>query len=167
MKYRTVLFCGAGVLSLCAGLTFAPVAVGATTGQVRLTGSVPLLCELSVQQEPGAIDIPDISAGHTGRHIATVTENCNSPSGYTVTVSAANTSDHTGQFVDTVSNDAHPFTLSYNGIAVNPGGVVTDNPSVAVNVQKNVTITYPEDPTLTGAVASTYEETLTFTISAK
>jgi len=144
-----------------------PSATAATTGTVRVTGNVPILCEISVQQEPGAADIADISAGHEERHIATATESCNSPSGYIVTVSAANTGDHTGKLVDTVSQDTHPFTITYNGVPLNPGGVVTDSGSLAFDTRKNVNITYPKDSTLTGTVDATYEETLTFTISAK
>lgn len=159
MKYF-LMICGAAMLLPATGFA-------ATTGTINVTGNVPIFCDLTVQQEPGASDIPDISAGHTDRHIATVTENCNSPSGYTVTVATANTPDHTGQFVDTVSGDTHPFTITYNGVPMTPGGVVTDSPSLALGARKDVHITYPEDPTLTGSVAATYEETLTFTISAK
>jgi hypothetical protein len=138
-----------------------------STGNVRVTGNVPIICDIQVQEEANASNIADISTGHTERHIATVTENCNSPSGYTVTVSAANTGAHTGKFVDTLSQDAHPFTITYNGVTVSPGGVITDSSSLVFGSQKNVTITYPKDATLTGTVDATYEETLTFTISAK
>lgn len=96
--------------------------------------------------------IPDISAGHTNRHVATVTETCNSPDGYTVTVTGSNAGDHTGMFVDIVSSDSHPFTIRYNGISVPPGGIVTD-----IRRTKRFPV----------AVANTYEETLTFTISAR
>ena len=82
-------------------------------------------------------------------------------------MTASNTGAHTGQFSDTVSQDTHPFTISYDGVSVSPGGVVTDTPSLAFGVQKQVHITYPADSTLTGTVAPSYEETLTFIISAK
>lgn len=152
---------------LVSGLLPAPRALAAPTGQVTITGNVPILCDLLVQQESGAANIPDISAGHDGRHIATVTETCNSPDGYTVTVTGANSGDHTGMFVDNVSTDSHPFTVTYDGVPVAPGGIVTDSATLAFGLQKNVDITYPADDTLTGTVADTYEETLTFTISAK
>jgi len=139
----------------------------ASTGQVTITGNVPVACDLLVQQEAGASSIPDISAGHNGRHIATVTETCNSPDGYTVTVTGANSGDHTGMFVDNISTDSHPFTVKYNGVPIPPGGVVTDSTITVFGVQKPVDITYPADETLTGTVADTYEETLTFTIAAK
>ncbi len=164
---RFALTCAVTVLLLGGGYLPVPLATAATTGQVTITGNVPIACDLLVQQEAGADNISDISAGHANRHVATVTETCNSPDGYTVTLTGSNSGDHTGMFVDFVSTDSHPFTISYNGISVPPGGVVTDSTVLTFGVQKNVDITYPADETLTGTVANTYEETLTFTISAK
>lgn len=142
-------------------------ALAAGSGDITITGNVPILCSLEVEQKAGAVNIPDISAGHTDRRIATVTENCNSPDGYTVTMTGANSSDHTGMFVDGVSTDSHPFTVTYNGVPVSPGGVVTDSAFTVFNAVKAVDITYPADTTLTGTLADTYEETLVFTIGAK
>ena len=144
-----------------------PPAAAAPTGQVTITGSVPINCSLDVQQEPGAASIPDISAGHTNRPVATVTETCNSPDGYTVTVRGVNSGDHTGMFVDSVSSDSHPFTVAYDGVTAGPGGVVTNSASAALNLLKTVEITYPANATLTGSVSDSYEETLVFTIAAK
>lgn len=142
-------------------------AVAAGTGDITITGNVPILCSLDVQQEPAAVSIPDISAGHANRHIATVTENCNSPDGYTVTMRGVNAGDHTGMFVDAISTDSHPFTIAYDGVTVGPGGVVTDSASTAFNRVKPVDISYPANNTLTGSISDTYEETLVFTIAAK
>lgn len=139
----------------------------ATTGQVTITGNVPILCSLEVQQEANAVSIPDISAGHTNRRIATVIETCNSPDGYTVTMRGVNSSDHTGIFADSVSSDSHPFTVAYDGVTVGPGGIVTNSASTAFNLIKPVDITYPANTTLTGSISDTYEETLVFTIAAK
>lgn len=142
-------------------------ALAATTGQVTITGNVPILCSLDVQQEAGAVNIPDISAGHTNRRIATVVEACNSPDGYTVTMRGVNSSDHSGIFVDPVSSDSHPFTVAYDGVTVGAGGVVTNSASTAFNLVKPVDITYPANTTLTGTISDSYEETLVFTIAAK
>jgi len=142
-------------------------ALAATTGQVTITGNVPILCSLDVQQEAGAVSIPDISAGYTNRRIATVTESCNSPDGYTVTMRGVNSSDHTGIFVDSVSSDSHPFTVAYDGVTVGAGGIVTNSAFTAFNIVKPVDITYPANTTLTGTLSDSYEETLVFTIAAK
>ncbi len=142
-------------------------ALAASTGQITITGNVPVLCSLDVNQEAGAVNIPDISAGDTNRRIATVTETCNSPDGYTVTMRGVNSSDHTGIFVDSVSSDSHPFTVTYDGVTVGAGGIVTNSASTAFNLVKSVDITYPANTTLTGTISDTYEETLVFTIAAK
>ena len=139
----------------------------AQTGQVTITGSVPIVCSLEVRQESGAVGIPDISAGYTNRLVATVTETCNSPDGYTVTMRGVNSGDHTGLFVDAVSADSHPFTVAYDGVTAGAGGVVTSSASIALNRVKTVDITYPANTTLTGTVSDTYEETLVFAIAAK
>ena len=144
-----------------------PPAAAAPTGQVTITGSVPIVCSLDVQQEPGAVSIPDISAGHTNRRVATVTETCNSPDGYTVTVRGMNSGDHTGMFIDSASSDSHPFTVAYDGVTAPAGGVVTNSASTAFNLLKTVEITYPANAMLTGTVSDTHEETLVFTIAAK
>lgn len=142
-------------------------AIAATTGQVTITGNVPIVCSLEVQQEAGAVSIPDISAGHANRRIATVTETCNSPDGYTVTMRGVNSGDHTGMFVDLASSDSHPFTVVYDGVTVGPGGVVTNSASTAFNLVKTVDIAYPANTMLTGSISDTYEETLVYTIAAK
>jgi len=163
---RRLTACAALMLFLASPI--AEPATAATTGDVQITGAVPILCTLDVQQETGAVGINDISSGHVDRHIGTVTETCNSPDGYTVDLNGSNSADHTGMFVDSVSGDSHPFDITYDGASVPPGGRVTDSVSaVPLGVQKQVHVTYPADETLTGSVAHTYEETLTFVISAK
>jgi len=166
MKYLTLLP-AIMVFMLAGNLLSISLAEAAPTGQVTITGNVPIACDLLVQQEAGAASIPDISVGHANRHIATVTETCNSPDGYTVTVTGANTGDHNGMFIDPVSTDSHPFTVDYNGVPVSPGGVVTDSVVPVFGLQKSVDITYPADETLNGTVTDSYEETLIFTMTAK
>ena len=164
---RFITYGSTALMLLCIDCLICAAAIAAPTGEVTITGNVPIVCGLDVQQEAGAVNIPDISAGHTNRRIATVTETCNSLDGYFVTVRGANSSDHTGMFVDAVSTDSHPFTIAYDGVSVSPDGVVTNSTSPALNLVKNVDITYPADATLTGTIADTYEETLVFTIAAK
>lgn len=166
MKYFTLKQAVPAIL-LAGCYLLMPFATAAPTGQVTITGNVPIACDLLVQPEAGATNIPDISIGHANRHIATVIETCNSPDGYTVTVTGANSGDHNGMFVDIVSTDSHPFTIYYNGVSVSPGSIVTDSTAAAFDVAKSVDITYPADETLTGTVADSYEETLTFTMTAK
>ncbi|MET0154797.1 MAG: hypothetical protein ABW189_01660 [Rickettsiales bacterium] len=155
-------------LSLVCGCYLAgnPV-LAAATGSVTITGSVPVACDIVVQTESGATGIADLSLGDTDRLVATVTEDCNDPDGYTVSLAGSNSGNHTGKFVDSVSADELNFTVKYNGVQTASGGVVTDSNAPANAAQKPVRITYAADPTLTGAVGNTYQETLTFSISAK
>ena len=155
------------IIACAATLFFTMPVMAASTGQVKITGSVLIACNLEVAEEPSASNITDISGGHPNLHIATATETCNDPDGYIVTMTGGNSGSHEGKFIDIASGDSHPFTVTYDGVTVAPGGIVTDSSTVAVNLQKPVHITYAADPKLTGTVTDTYEETLTFTISAK
>jgi hypothetical protein len=166
MKYFTLLRAIMALL-LVGNLLAISLAEAAPTGQVTITGNVPIACDLLVQQEAGAASIPDVSVGHANRHVATITETCNSPDGYIVTVTGVNAGDHNGMFVDPVSTDSHPFTVDYNGVPISPGGIVTDSTVPVFGVQKSVDITYPADETLSGTVTDSYEETLVFTMTAK
>jgi len=139
----------------------------ALTGTVTINGKVPAVCDIVVTPEAGASNITNIAAGDTNRVVATVNENCNDPLGYTVTVVGTNSSDHTGLFRDSVSNDTHPFTITYNSIAVPSGGIVTNVNAAGINLNRTVSISYNANPALTPSAGFTYAETLTFTIAAK
>lgn len=145
----------------------AGVAQAANVGTVTLTGKVLQACNIIVTAGAGAANIADISVGDTDRAIATVNESCNDPNGYKVTVQGSHSGDHTGLFVDSVSGDDHPFTISYDGTPVASGGVVTDVTTPGINLNKDVRISYNADAGLTPSAGFTYGETLTFTITAK
>lgn len=151
---------------VCSFILSAP-SYAASTGTVTINGQVPLACNVVVDDESGASNISDISAGDNDRLIATVNESCNDPDGYTVTVVGTHSGNHTGLFRDSVSNDTHPFTVKYNGVAAPSGGIVTDANAAGINLSKPVLISYASDPTLTPSSGFTYAETLTFTIAAK
>jgi hypothetical protein len=139
----------------------------ALSGTVTLSGAVPALCAIVVLPAIGATGILDLSAGDTNRTIATVTETCNDPDGYTVTVVGTNSGDHTGRFVDSVSGVQHPFTITYNGVTVPVGGIVTSTSGPGIGLARTVRITYAANTSLPSTGAFTYGETLTFTIAAK
>lgn len=142
-------------------------AMSAQVGTVTVNGAVPISCNVTVTPTANASNIADISLGDTDRTIATVNENCNDPSGYTVGVVGTHSGNHTGKFVDSVSAASHPFTITYSGVAVPSGGVVTNVNVPGINLDKTVKISYNSDPGLTATTGFTYAETLTFTIAAK
>lgn len=148
-------------------MSFQAPAFAALSGSVTLSGAVPALCAIVVTPSAGAIGILDISAGDTNRTIANVTETCNDPDGYTVTVTGTNSGNHTGKFVDTVSGAQQPFTISYNGSNVPVGGIVTSTSAPGIGLIRPVQITYASNSSLPSTNLFTYGETLTFTIAAK
>ena len=154
-----LVFAGAGLG--CLPMT----AAAATTGSVTINGKVPISCAIVVTPAAGASNIADISAGNTNLLVATVTENCNDPSGYSVSLAGANSGSYTGLFKDSVSAATVAFNVSYAGTSVS--GATVTNVAAPANTTKNVQITYAATPNLTGSVGYTYAETLTFTITAK
>lgn len=164
MNYNRILI---AALTGLTPLFYAVSGQSATTGTVTINGMVPAVCAVVVAPEAGALNIADISIGDSNRLVATVTETCNDPDGYTMTVVGTNSTNHTGLFKDTVSNDTHPFTITYNNVAVASGGVVTDANAPGIGLARPVKITYSTDATLTPSAAFTYQEVLTFTIAAK
>lgn len=147
-------------------LSFSSQSLAATTGSVTITGTVPFACSIVVQAEAGA-NISNLTTGATDLHVATVTENCNDPDGYTVTMSGTNSGNHTGLFIDSVSSDELAFTTKYNNVSVSSGTITDSNASSNGDVLKNVEISYAADTTLTASVSNTYSETLNFEIAAK
>ncbi len=140
-------------------------AAAATSGALTINGKVPISCAIVVTPSAGASNIADISAGNTNLLVATVTENCNDPSGYSVSLAGANSGSYTGLFKDSVSAATVAFNVTYAGAAVSAATVT--NVAAPANTTKNVQITYAATPNLTGSVGYTYAETLTFTITAK
>jgi hypothetical protein len=153
IAFASVLFCSLNA------------AEAALQGTVTLTGAVPMACNIIVTAETGASNIDDISIGDTDRVIATVNENCNDPDGYTVTVAGTNSGNHTGVFREP-GGDEHPFNLKYGGNAVSSGTVTNAN-APGINLDKQVSISYGTDPTLTPTAGYHYTETLTFTVASK
>ncbi len=154
------------VLGLSALFALSPLtAMAASSGSVTITGKVPINCGITVTPQSGASNIADVSQATTNLLVATVTENCNDPSGYSVSVVGTNSGTFTGLLKDSVSSATVPFTVTYNSVSV-AASVIT-NVALPANVTKNVQITYLATPNLTGSVGYTYAETLTFTITAK
>ncbi len=161
---RINVACRAAGLAAIAFLT--PLTAGAaTSGSVTINGKVPIVCGISVAAASGATNITDLSAGNSSLLVATVTESCNDPSGYTVSVAGTNSSSYSGLFKDSVSGTTEAFAVSYNGTTVSNATVT--NVAAPANVAKDVRIAYPANATLTGSTGYTYAETLTFTIVAK
>lgn len=134
------------------------------SGSITLTAAVPVNCSISVTEN--TTNIENLSLGQTNLQIGSITENCNDPDGYSVTIEGSNSSSHTGKFIDTISGAQQSFTLAYNNQTVS-SSIITNSNGASSPDPKAVTISFPPNPNLTGSVSNTYTETLTFTITAK
>lgn len=159
------------VLAMSAAL-FALVAVAGfaqtDTGSLTLTGNVPANVDVTINavQTSFALD-QDVS----NVQVATVAETSNIAAGYDVTLESANAvaaGAGSAFFEHASAGDTLNYTLTYGGSAVNfTSGVatVTDSTSTAFALSKSLNISF------SGASANltsgSYDDTLTFTITAK
>lgn len=134
----------------------------ATTGTLLLKGQVGQVLSILVTPETIAATLP-LHQSQTDTKVATVNEISNSSTGYKVTVSSANL----GKLIRSGGSEAFPYSLKYNGSAVNLASPqVFSNPSAAsVNVNKDVSISYTGVPAA-NMVAGEYVDTVTFEIAA-
>lgn len=142
----------------------------AKTGVLTVTGKVPESCELVVLESGNGKRILDLSKGAKDLNIGTVSEKCNDPNGYTVTIqfkNGKNGKDAAGLFRDSVSRATVPFTIAYNGKKVTDATVTDSNVRAVDFIKKDVRITYQPDATLPSSEEFTYFESMRFTIAAK
>jgi hypothetical protein len=154
-----------GLLTLIGALV-GQVGFAATTGNITVSGSVAqLLSIIVIGVSPySALDLSSSQADLT---VANIQERSNSRTGYTVTVSSANS----GQLVNAYSGSTPVgFTAKYgsgSSFSLATPSTITDQATPGVyNVIKAFKISY------TGAapetmLEGTYTDTLTFTIAAK
>lgn len=148
--------------AIAAIITFPAAAV--TTASLTLSGTVNGSVEIIVAPEAAATAL-DLLSDTTDLKVATVTEKSNT--GYEVTVSSANAAKLVGK--NATTPDDLSYSLKYGGASVTfsaGSATLTDTTTQtgASGVDKNLTISYLGDPSLQ---ADTYEDTLTFTITAK
>ena len=168
MNKTTSCFLGAGsVLGLLFGGGLANAA-----GTIGLTGTVPIVCTLTANTAAGATGIA-LQTNAIALAIGSVDETCNDDAGYTVGMTSAN-GITSGMFKTGPGDATHQliYTVKYDGVAVTPiaGFVAVTDVTARVagsgTVNKAITIGFAA----AGASlipASTYSDTLTFTMTAK
>jgi hypothetical protein len=134
------------------------------TGTLTISGTMPLLQTISASLTGNVLDLVN---GVTGMTIATVTETCNRKTGYTISVSDANS----GALVKVGATESIPYTLSYNGgTYFTPGTTQAQVSTVAGKTPKGgvavpLKITVPAPSVLFDD--GTFSDLLTFTITAQ
>ncbi len=135
-------------------LAAASPAAANTQGTLQLNGTVAQVCTISVQDGNQSLNI---SGGENTKQVGTVTENCNRGAGYSIAVTSANA----GRLVS--GNNFVAYSVTYDGQA-NAVGQTVARTAAQFNKVSPVAVTMPANPT---AIAGTYADTLTFTISAQ
>lgn len=145
-------------LFLAAALTLLslPALADSVSGTIALRGTVPVMCTVAVTDLNQSLNLV---GGENGKQIGSVVENCNSGTGYTVSL----TSTNAGKLK--AANGQIAYTVSYDGQAGSLGSqmqvtrstaqfakVSSLNVSVAANAQ---------------ALAGDYSDSITITIAAK
>ncbi len=164
------------VITLTMVFMVAESAITATGATLQVSGVVPSVKEITIDPAPGYGSL-DLATSAVDVLVLTARERANSAGGYTVTVESANavTGGRNTASLNNVSagTDRLDYTLKYGGVAVALGnsGVagrarVTDLTvkTPVAGTAKALQISYRGNPHLDGGI---YQDTLTFTISAK
>ncbi len=86
-----------------------PAYAASTSGTIELTGTVPVQCEIIVQNVDGQLDLVD---GEIAKQVAEISESCNDPAGYTLTIASQNGGGLVGSNGTVVS-----YLINYDGQA--------------------------------------------------
>lgn len=139
-----------------AALLFGAAAEASTSGTIQLKGSVAKTCTISVSDVNATLDIV---GGENSRSVGTVVENCNSGSGYDITITSANSG------ALRAGNATVNYSVVYDNQTQTLGSPWTVNRNSAqFGKQVTVGVTIPARP---NAVAGSYTDTLTIQIAAK
>ena len=148
----------ATVIAAAAVAAPASAAISASaSGTLQLRGTVALSCTIAVQDLGQALSL---TAGESGKTVGSVTENCNSGSGYKITLASANA----GKLKS--GNFTIDYTVSYdnNNAAALSSQMVVDRATAQFNKKSDVKVTVPASSQY---IAGDYADTVTITIAAK
>lgn len=146
-------------------LMLSSVSDAATTGSLSLSGAVTEGISIVVDSSNGNAAALDLSTSQSTLNIATITENSNSSTGYTISAKSTNA----GKLKHSSLSDNVPYTIKYAGgaaVTLTTSDQVVKTQStggVYTGVSSPVTIQYTGS---SGISAGTYSDTITFTIAA-
>ena len=144
-------------MAMATGLLPMASASANSRAEIRLQGTVPAICTISVSNETAELNIVQ---GAAAVQVATVTEQCNAAAGYTVSV----TSGNGGRMVQEAGASV-AYSLSYDdATAAAAGSLVTERAATGAVRQRSLSATLPATPQ---ATAGRYADTVTISISAK
>src|SRR5690242_18062184 len=120
MKRNLLTLAGLGILTVGAH--------AAITGNITLQGKVDPITAITVAEETSDKNV-SLGQGISDSLVATVTEICNSPSGYTINLPVGNALAKHGspQYMgkNTKNTDTVPYSITYGGAPVAPSATGT------------------------------------------
>jgi spore coat protein U-like protein len=152
---RRIVNAVAAAIAMVAGST----AALADSGTVALKGKVDLVCTIAVTDLNQSLELVQ---GTSNKTVGTMVENCNSGTGYTVSLSSANGGALKSAGAGTA---AIAYTVAYDGQSGSLGSamqVTRSTAQFARNAALSVTV-----PANAQAIAGDYADTVTITIAAK
>ena len=150
---RKIILAAAAVTAFLSAPAFAQ-----SSGSVALKGTVPLVCTVGVTDLNQSLNL---TGGESGKQVGSIVENCNSGTGYNISVSSANA----GQLKAASGTSTINYTVGYDGTAGNLTTAMTvarSGAQFAKTSALNVTV-----PANAQAIAGNYSDTVTITIAAK
>ncbi len=153
----TKFFAKTAAAALIAAAAVTPALAQNASGTIQLKGNVALSCTIAVQDLNQSLAL---KAGETAKTVGSVTETCNSGSGYKITLASANAGKlKSGNF--TIN-----YTVSYdNGSAGSlTSQMVIDRATAQFGKKSDLKVTVPASDQY---IAGDYADTVTVTIAAK
>lgn len=151
-------------LAITVLLSLSATSMAATTGTLLLQGVVAKKISIDVSAEAAASAL-DLATSQSDLKVATVNEKSNSKTGYKVTITSANL----GKLKRTDGAEVFSYSLKYGGSSVglstSAGTLFTNSSVAAVNVDKDLAITY-SGIAAESMVEGTYADTLTLNIAS-
>ncbi|KPF81915.1 hypothetical protein IP70_22810 [alpha proteobacterium AAP38] len=153
----TKFFAKTAAAALIAAAAVTPALAQNASGTIQLKGNVALSCTIAVQDLNQSLAL---KAGETAKTVGSVTETCNSGSGYKITLASANAGKlKSGNF--TIN-----YTVSYDNGSVGAltSQMVIDRATAQFGKKSDLKVTVPASDQY---IAGDYADTVTVTIAAK
>ncbi len=152
----TKFFAKAAAAALIAAAVAAPAFAQNASGTIQLKGNVALSCTIAVQDLGQSLSL---KTGETNKTVGSVTETCNSGSGYRITLASANAGKlKSGNFTIDYSVNYDSFTGGLTSQAV------VDRATAQFGKKSDLKVSVAASDQY---IAGDYADTVTVTIAAK
>lgn len=145
------------LLGAAAAFPFAAFAAS-SSGTIELIGTVPVHCEVAIQNLDGTLDLV---AGETAKAVADIVETCNQPAGYTIAFASGNAGDLVSQAGIRVDYRIDYDTAANVDLAVD---LALDRAEARFDFVRPLRVSVDPDG---GRLAGTYSDTITVTVTAR